>query len=69
MKDAILIALDAQFEKATSQSFTYKAEESFEEWVRVNKDELLALKEAHLLRSELGYNYRWVIAEEQDSAE
>ena len=69
MKDAILIAVDAQLERATSASFTYKAEESFDEWVRVNKEELEMLKEAALLRSELGFNYRWVVADEQDSAE
>lgn len=69
MKDAILTAVDAQLQKASAQSLTYKAEESFDEWVRVNKEELEALKEAHLLHSELGYNYRWVVAEEQDSAE
>jgi len=69
MKDAILVAVDTQLERAKDQSLTYKAEESFDEWVRVNKGELETLKEAHLLCSELGFNYRWVVADEQDSAE
>ncbi len=71
VKDAILKAVESEHERAheAASLITFKADDSFEEWTRVNEPELTRLKNATLLATEIGYNFKWKLVEEEDSAE
>ena len=71
VKDAITEAINNEHERAhtAAQLITFKAEDSYEEWTRVNEPELTRLKNATLLATEIGYSFKWKLVEEQDSAE
>jgi hypothetical protein len=69
VKDAVIAAVLSAYERAQKVAITYKDDDSLEEWSRVNEPELVHLKESTLLRHELGFDHRWKLVEEEDSAE
>lgn len=69
VKDAVIEAVLSAYERAQRVAITYNDEAAYEEWLRVNEPELTHLKESTLLRYELGFDHRWEVVEEEDSAE
>lgn len=67
-KDSILKAIKDQHERAVSgaNTLSFRAEDSYEEWTRVNEHELTRLKDATLIATEIGYDFQWKIVGDED---